>query len=235
MKFNELFDLLDDLPDCNSDRYPSYVDEGWRDWLAAAAIGASTLGGVAGLQAKPVKVSKQLVNVRKPQTVQQAKLVAPGKTFDKSLDKTFDKSFVDYIKFVENNTRKGFNKEKKLWYPHKSFEGGSDTIAYGHKIVPGEDYSSGITEEQAEQLLVRDLNKAKAQVLREVKGRELSKKQMEMFVDFVFNMGTLKKFPKFTKAVLNGDVTTVKAQYKRFSGGKELKGRNVAFARRFFT
>lgn len=231
MKFDELSDLLENSPIYNSYLLndPSHVEEGWKDWLAAAAIGASTLGGVSGLQAKPVKVSKQLVNV-KPQSNRQLlqKIKKPMQ------DSSFDKSFVDYIKFVENGARKGFNKEKKLWYPHKSFEGGSDTIAYGHKILPGEDYTKGITEEQAEALLVRDLEKAKAQVLREVNNQKLNGKQLEMLVDFVFNMGTLKKFPKFTRAVLDNNSTVMKAQYKRFSGGKELIGRNNAFKQRFF-
>ena len=56
-----------------------------------------------------------------------------------------------------------------------------------------------------------------------------------MFVDFVFNMGTLKKFPKFTQAALKNDLKGMKDQYKRFAGGKELKGRNTAFLQRFLT
>ena len=58
---------------------------------------------------------------------------------------------------------------------------------------------------------------------------------MEMFVDFVFNMGTLKKFPLFTQAALQNDLKGMKDQYKRFAGGKELKGRNAAFLQRFLT
>jgi hypothetical protein len=46
-------------------------------------------------------------------------------------------------------------------------------------------------------------------------------------------MGTLKKFPKFTEFALKNDLEGMKDQYKRYSGGKELKGRNTAFARRY--
>lgn len=203
------------------------LEEGWRDWVAAAAIGASTLGGVAGLEAKPIKVSRQLVPVKKPAITQ----TVVTKTSDISLDQ----SFVDYIKNVENAGKKGYDKQKKLWFPHESFEGGSDTIGYGHKIQKGEDFSKGITDAQAEALLKRDLERAKNIVNKEVGGRQLSKKQMEMFVDFVFNMGTLSKFPKFTEFALKNDLQGMKAQYKRFSGGKELKGRNSAFLQRFLT
>ena len=57
-----------------------------------------------------------------------------------------------------NNPRGGYNKKTKLWYPHKSLEGGNDTIAYGHKIKNGEDYSKGISDNDAIKLLQRDIN-----------------------------------------------------------------------------
>ncbi len=56
-----------------------------------------------------------------------------------------------------NNPKGGFNKKLKKWFPHKSLEGGSDTIAYGHKILSGEDFSQGITEQEAEHLLEKDI------------------------------------------------------------------------------
>ena len=189
------------------------LEEGWKDWVAASSIGLSALKGGnlqgATLNAKPVI----------PKTVQI----------------NLDQSFVDYIKRVENGVRAGYNKNKKLWFPHHSFEGGSDTIGYGHKIQSEENFSNGITDVQAEALLRKDLQKAQFQVFKELNGRQLTKKQMEMFVDFVFNMGTLKKFPKFTQAALRNDLTGMKDQYKRSSGGRELKGRNNAFLQRFLT
>jgi hypothetical protein len=56
-----------------------------------------------------------------------------------------------------NNPRGGFDKKSKKWFPHKSLEGGSDTIAYGHKILRGEDFSKGITDSEAERLLEKDI------------------------------------------------------------------------------
>lgn len=212
----------------DTEQITKQLEEGWKDWLAAAAIGASTLGGVSGLEAKPIKVSKQLVPVKKPAITQTVSVNKPTTS-----DVSIDQSFIDYIKAAENAGKKGYDKQKKLWFPHKSFEGGSDTIAYGHKIQPGENFSKGITDAQAEALLKKDLEKARDQVTKELGGRQLSKKQMEMFVDFVFNMGTLKKFPKFTVAALKNDKEGMKSQYKRFAGGKELKGRNSAFLQRF--
>jgi GH24 family phage-related lysozyme (muramidase) len=193
------------------------LKEGWKDLVAAAALGVSALKGGNLQAAKPVTPSPAIT-----QTAQKSTSVV-------------NSSFVDYIKRVENSGKAGYDKNKKLWFPHKSFEGGSDTIGYGHKIQSGEDFSKGITDAQAEDLLKKDLQKAQDQVKKELGGQQISQKQMEMFVDFVFNMGTLKKFPKFTQAALKNDVEAMKGQYKRFAGGKELKGRNAAFLQRFLT
>ena len=66
------------------------------------------------------------------------------------------------IKKFENSkdySRGGYDRQKKLWFPHKSLEGGSDTIAYGHKLQKGEDFSKGITDEEALRLLEKDINR----------------------------------------------------------------------------
>ena len=185
------------------------LKEGWKDWVAAGAIG---LGAMTG-KVDAAKTSKQ-----------------PAIT--QSVQKSVG-SFIDYIKKVENQGKAGYNAEKKLWFPHASFEGGSDTIGYGHKIQKGEDFSKGITDAQAEDLLKKDLAAAKQKVYRELGNIKLTPQQEEMFIDFVFNMGTLSKFPKFTQAALKNDLEGMKAQYKRYAGGKELKGRNSEFLKRF--
>ena len=187
------------------------IEEGWKDWVAAGAIGLGAMSGK--VDASKIKPTDQ---------------VAITQSVKKSVG-----SFTDYIKKVENQGKVGYNAEKKLWFPHKSFEGGSDTIGYGHKIQKGEDFSKGITDAQAESLLNTDLAKAKQQVYKELGGVKLTPQQEEMFVDFVFNMGTLNKFPKFTEFALKNDLEGMKSQYKRYAGGKELKGRNSEFLKRF--
>ena len=62
------------------------------------------------------------------------------------------------IKGFENTIKAGYNKVDKKWYPHKSLEGGSDTIAYGHKIQKGEDFSEGLTDDEAMALLDKDID-----------------------------------------------------------------------------
>jgi lysozyme len=211
----------------------SDIEEGWKDIAAAGLLGLATLKGSAAQSAKPSVTKPSKVTVSKVVNPMVSKVAAKPDTKVTKLE--LDQSFIDYIKTVENAGKTGYNKQKKLWFPHKSFEGGSDTIGYGHKIQKGEDFSKGITDSQAEDLLKKDLDKAKEQVYKELGNRQLTKKQLEMFVDFVFNMGTLKKFPKFTLAALKNDTQGMKSQYKRFAGGKELKGRNTSFLGRFLS
>lgn len=69
-------------------------------------------------------------------------------------------SFLKQMKEFENSVMSGWNSKKKLWYPHKSVEGGAKTIAYGHKIQSGEDFSKGITDKYATKLLMKDIGNA---------------------------------------------------------------------------
>jgi len=192
------------------------LQEDWKNWLRAGAAGALGLAATTGnVDAAKIKQTDQ-------PSVTQSVQKSSG-------------SFTDYIKKVENQGKVGYDAQKKLWFPHKSFEGGSDTIGYGHKIQKGEDFSKGITDAQAEELLKKDLVKAKDQVYKELGGMKLTPKQEEMFIDFVFNMGTLKKFPKFTEFALKNDLGGMRDEYKRYAGGKELKGRNNEFLKRFLS
>jgi len=187
--------------------------------LATAALAAATAFGGSSLQAK-TKASTSPTTITRTVSLKEP---------------SSNTSFTDYLKYVENSNKVGYDAKKKLWFPHKSVEGGSDTIAYGHKIQSGEDFSGGLTDSQAEDLLKKDIEKAKIQINKELKGTKLTPKQEEMFIDFVFNMGTLKKFPKFVQATLKNDESGINTEYKRFAGGKELKGRNMAFARRYLS
>lgn len=76
---------------------------------------------------------------------------------------------VDVIKKFENskdNPSGGYDKKLKKWFPHRSLEGGSATIAYGHKIQPNETaenkskrWRDGLTDDEALQLLEKDIKK----------------------------------------------------------------------------
>ena len=159
-----------------------------------------------------------------------------------------DSNFIDYMKFVENGIRSGYDKNKKLWFPHKSVEGGLDTIAYGHKLKKGENFSSGITERDAIKLLLSDLRTAESVSKRDIKSiytsakkdgklkssarfdyDQLSVKEKQMCLDFAYNLGSLRKFPTFFTALLNKDIDTMKREYKRYFDKTPLVQRNDKF------
>jgi len=147
-------------------------------------------------------------------------------------------SFINYIKNVENSVKSGY--KHNLWHPHKSVEGGTDTIAYGHKLHTGDNFNKGLTDEQATKLLIKDIIKA-SEVAKHIVNKEygvgtfesLPDKNKEMLVDFAFN-GVINKFPHFVNGVINNDFKVMKSQYKRHVNGNELTGRNNAFASRYF-
>ena len=148
--------------------------------------------------------------------------------------------FINYMKLVENGVKKGFDSKKNVWYPHKSVEGGLPTIAYGHKIKNDHElksFSNGIRDEDALKLLSYDLSIANKHVHEYITRMYkvnliLTPKQEQMLTDFAYN-GVLEKFPKFVDAVLKNDVSKMRSEYKRFSGGKELTDRNRQFFNTF--
>ena len=149
--------------------------------------------------------------------------------------------FRNYLKTVENSVMRGWNPKTKRWMPHKSVEPGTKTLAYGHKFDDAKEQAdwykanpNGITMDQAEQLLTKDINEHIVRAQKHVDRRfgkgtwnKLPLESQLMLTDYEFNVG-LRKFPTFTKAVVFNDWDTAKKEYKRYTGKKEL-GRNVEF------
>lgn len=65
---------------------------------------------------------------------------------------------------------------------------GKPTIGYGHLIKPGEDFTAGITEEYAEEMLRQDLHYAETAVSRFIR-TGLTDNQFAALVSLVFNTG----------------------------------------------
>jgi GH24 family phage-related lysozyme (muramidase) len=159
--------------------------------------------------------------------------------------------FTTYIERVE-----GFKTgEGKTPFRYTSPEGGLDTIGLGHKLTQKEVDSNSVygfdldtlTKEQAKEIFKKDLPKYEKMLKSDLKTNykkykmkqpinydTLNRKQQEMFLDFTFNLGSLRSFPKFTEAVLKGDMATARKEYKRtFTNDKgvtkEVKDRNEQF------
>jgi len=65
---------------------------------------------------------------------------------------------------------------------------GLETIGYGHLIKPGENFSKGITHEEALELLKKDTDEAIDAIKRYIK-IELTQNQFDALVSFTFNVG----------------------------------------------
>lgn len=123
------------------------------------------------------------------------------------------------IKQYENPFKEGYDAKTGRWMPHKSPEGGAPTIAYGDKLFKGK-YSpeevrrimtQGMTDEEVEQALDRNLQNARMQALDIIKEKQLndlSPQQEEALTEMVFQMGKkgVKGFPKMLEALRQGDV-----------------------------
>lgn len=147
-----------------------------------------------------------------------------------------DSKFIDFVKSVENSIKAGWKNSVKMWYPHRSPEGGNDTIAYGHKLKDSEvlKYKHGLSNRDAMKLLISDLRKAEQIAKHDLKWLvyhqpehyklksnsrksydELGPTEKQMAIEFAFNLGGLKKFPTFFTALLNGDSEKMKQEYQR--------------------
>jgi GH24 family phage-related lysozyme (muramidase) len=118
------------------------------------------------------------------------------------------------------------------------------TIGYGHKLTAEElrsgVFRNGLTPEQADKLLKEDVRKA-ARAASEHFGAEgwemMSQEQKDAAIDHAFNLGPtgLKRFPRWSKALREGDWKTVRKEAKRHyknSRTKEwvaLSKRNAAY------
>jgi RHS repeat-associated protein len=97
--------------------------------------------------------------------------------------------------------------EKLSLTPYKD-QAGYETIGYGHKILPGEDFSKGITKAQALDLLSHDAQGAVNAVNSALKV-SVKQNQFDALVSLAFNAGpvSVKSSNQMMRAVNAGNVT----------------------------
>ena len=123
---------------------------------------------------------------------------------------------------------------------HLSGEEAGDWVSHAGGIY--------LTEEQQQELFVRILvpqyeDRLRQQLYRfaasegipqdEVAWDGLSDRQKEALFDFVYNTGSIERFPELARAVILEDWDTASQHYERFSGGEPLEYRNQMFFREF--
>ena len=158
-----------------------------------------------------------------------------GFAFPLDLNPETMKKYREVLKVQENSLKSGYRKSEDKWYPHKSPEGGADTVGFGHKLI-GPDaykYTKGLTTKEAENLLDSDILKHQAiaeSIVDKKYGKgtfdSLPQDSQMLLVDYAYN-GVLNQFPTFMGAVVKGDTQTMLKEYERFSGSGPLKERNA--------
>jgi len=103
---------------------------------------------------------------------------------------------------------------------------GKSTIGYGHVIISGEEFTDSISKEQAETIIIQDVNTSEQAVSRLVK-IPLNQNQFDALVVFVYNIG-IEAFEKSTllKDLNAGNIPAALLEWGRwvYGGGKILEG-----------
>lgn len=155
--------------------------------------------------------------------------------------------FLEALMEEENGIRAGWDEEKQRWFPHESLEGGTPTIAYGHKLSGVENtlgtidlgstevdvFHEGLTEEQAVQLLLQDVHSA-AEVLRNrvVDYWKLPERYQQVLIAVQFNTGNVSErtWPKLLAAMRTGRDMDVRTEM--VTSYTDPSGRRHRLARR---
>jgi hypothetical protein len=150
-----------------------------------------------------------------------------------TVDEAVISAVYETVRQEENGIRSGWSEDTNKWLPHASAEGGTPTIAYGHKFATQAEADSvtasgGITEVQAIEWFQEDMStaesRAKSQYEEEYSGKSwdtLDVLGKLMLTEVVFNIGTLKNaegrydWPSLTTAIHAKDFATATGQLAR--------------------
>ena len=188
---------------------------------------------------KPVTpITKPVTPITKPVTP-ITKPVTPGTPITKpstpSGSIASNTAYINKLWSMENAAKVGFDKKTGMWVGNAAPEKGGK-VDYGPGLkLPYK--QGGYTQAEIDKALTDKLSSIESTLRTNVQklGKNydsLSEAQKKLLVDYSYNTGNaFRVFPKFSKAVVDGDVNGMNAEYKRTwvdkSGKKqELTARN---------
>jgi len=183
---------------------PDELEEDWRSMAAAGLIGATSLTGAHGASAKHHSVPHNKAHITHTISNKMTPLTA---TTPEQLLMGYENS--------KDNPNGGYDKASGKWFPVRSLEGGSDTIAYGHKLLPGEDFSKGITDEEAVALLRQDIAKREVAIRKALPEYDSLPQYVKNGIVSAWYRGDLgpKATPKTMALMKAGDWSQAAAEY----------------------
>jgi len=146
-----------------------------------------------------------------------------------------NQAYIKQLWDLENKAKEGFNSKTGMWTGNAAPEKGGGTD-YGPGLkLPYQ--NGGYTQAQIDKAVTDKITGIEGTLRKNVASLgknydNLSDTQKKLLVDYSYNTGnSFSAFPKFSKAVVEGDVKTMNAEYKRYwtdkSGTKqEVQGRN---------
>lgn len=161
----------------------------------------------------------QKVGVRSPAEIEESPLMLdesklPEVQEQEAQDLASKQELMERLKKYENSIQKGLDPVTGRYFPHKSIEGGRDTLAFGDKLLEGKYspeeldrfYKYGMTQEEADEALMRNIREAEqgAERIMTSKGIQgLDPVQKEALTEMVFQMGVTgtKGFPAMLEAL----------------------------------
>lgn len=182
-----------------------------------------------GAEAFGDDVYSTFVNSPMPQTLEElgspeelAAMEDIGAPVEAPVEAPATNTFEALIKEKENAARKGFDTESGTWTPHESAEGGTDTVAWGHKLTDPEQ-AGGYVVIGGEQVPFNELTEEKSNLLfkqdwanktgdaakfinEEGDWESLSESQKLITTELFYNMGNkAKQYKNFRTKVLAQD------------------------------
>lgn len=157
--------------------------------------------------------------------------------------------YVQSLKAEENPNNKGFDKASGLWFPF-DVSSTERNIGWGLNLANYSDeeiarFEKGLTTEEVEKMFKGTIDKHMNKSMDWInewqgsniygdntgyRGKQGNWKKLPDHVktaltDYHYNLGSLKKFPKFVTAVMNNDLVTAKKEYERSAtiDGKKTK------------
>jgi len=153
----------------------------------------------------------------------------------------FETQFHNIVKQAENGIRNGYDPKADTWSPHKSAEGGNDTVAYGHKLLNEEQSGqyvlignkkvkfNNLTTDMAHQLYEQDWKKHEAAAKQWLGDgwNNLNRGQQLIATELAFNVKSYKNYDLFKSKVLNNDSSFINEINRTYLDAKTQTRRSL--------